>query len=324
MGMFVSLITTVLNEEGCAAHLLDSVLAQSRKPDEIVIVDGGSRDRTIEIISSYADRLPIRLVSRPGCNISAGRNAAIAEARGELIAATDAGVRLSPNWLEDLVRPIEDGLCDVVSGFFVSDPRTAFETAMGATVLPSRDEVDPTTFLPSSRSVAFLKESWARVGGYPEWLDFCEDLVFDLGLRDAGCRFGWAPGATAYFRPRSNLRSFYKQYYQYARGDGKADLWRKRHAIRYATYAVAPVLLIAGFFLPWLWLPLLAGVALYLGHPYRRLLKARSGWPLSKLLIAIVAVPAIRLTGDVAKMIGYPVGVAWRLNRKRNDGRLRR
>ena len=41
------------------------------------------------------------------------------------------------------------------------------------------------------------------------------------------------------FVPRESLRSFWTQYYRYARGDGKADLWRKRHAIRYATYFVA-------------------------------------------------------------------------------------
>ena len=51
---------------------------------------------------------------------------------------------------------------------------------------PTRDEVDPATFLPSSRSVAFRKAAWAAVGGYPEWLDYCEDLVFDLSLRERG------------------------------------------------------------------------------------------------------------------------------------------
>ena len=111
-------------------------------------------------------------------------------------------------------------------------------------------------------------------GGYPEWLDYCEDLIFDLRLRDLCSPFAWAPSAVAHFRPRSSLRAFYKQYYRYARGDGKADLWRKRHAIRYATYLLAlPVLLSltlrrhpAGF------IGLLAGTAFYCAKPYRRLL----------------------------------------------------
>ena len=82
---------------------------------------------------------------------------------------------------------------DVVSGFFLADAATLFETAMGATVLPDLADVDPATFLPSSRSVAFTRQAWQRVGGYPEWLDYCEDLVFDLRLRAAGCRFAFAP-----------------------------------------------------------------------------------------------------------------------------------
>ena len=53
---------------------------------------------------------------------------------------------------------------------------------MAATVLPLTDEIDPATFLPSSRSVAFPKAVWALAGGYPEWLDYCEDLLFDFGI----------------------------------------------------------------------------------------------------------------------------------------------
>ena len=110
---------------------------------------------------------------------------------------------------------------------------------MGATVLPNLSEIDPATFLPSSRSVAFLKSEWEKIGGYPEWLDFCEDLIFDINLKDEVGAFAFAPHAVAWFRPRGSITSFYKQYYLYARGDGKANLWAKRHAIRYLTYLVA-------------------------------------------------------------------------------------
>ena len=61
----------------------------------------------------------------------------------------------------------------MVAGFFRADPHSPFEVAMGATVLPLRDEIDPATFLPSSRSVAFRKAAWQAVGGYPEWIDYC-------------------------------------------------------------------------------------------------------------------------------------------------------
>lgn len=187
---------------------------------------------------------------------------------------------------------------------------------MGATVLPTLSDIDPATFLPSSRSVAFLKSSWEAAGRYPEWLDFCEDIIFDFRLREETGPFAFAPEAIAYFRPRGSLRAFFRQYYRYARGDGKADLWRKRHAIRYLTYLAAlPLLLALGVAVsPW-WLlvgAILGGVGMFY-TPYRRLPLLWASLPGIEKLKAILWVPIIRITGDVAKMIGYPVGWKWRL-----------
>ena len=189
---------------------------------------------------------------------------------------------------------------------------------MGATVLPVEADVDPDRFLPSSRSVAFRKEAWQMVGGYPEWLDFCEDLVFDFALRDAGCRFSFVPGAVAYLRPRSSLGAFWHQYFQYARGDGKANLWRERHAVRYVTYLLAaPLVIFAGLIHhPLWWSLLIAGAVVYLWAPYRRLWPMLRGLSLRERVKAVLWVPVIRLWGDVAKMVGYPVGVWWRLRHR--------
>src|SRR5690606_23957641 len=113
---------------------------------------------------------PLCVMVEPDCNISRGRNQAIAAAQGEIIAVTDAGVRLTDRWLERLTQPLlDDPDCQTVGGFFRADPQTVFEAAMGATVLPLVDEIDAASFLPSSRSVAFRRTAWAAVGGYPEW-----------------------------------------------------------------------------------------------------------------------------------------------------------
>ncbi|MFQ6057938.1 MAG: glycosyltransferase [Anaerolineae bacterium] len=317
MATTVSVIATVKNEEGAMRRLLDSLRAQIRPPDEVIIVDGGSADGTVEILRAYATRgdLPLRVLVRPGANISQGRNVAIEAARGKIIASTDAGVRLSPNWLADLIAPFEeDDPPDVVSGFFLPDPQSVFETALGATALPVLADIVPQRFLPSSRSVAFRKAAWERVGGYPEWLDYCEDLVFDFKLREAGYRFTFVPTAIAYFHPRPSLGAFARQYYRYARGDGKADLWRKRHAVRYGTYLLlVPLLLLLGFRHTPLWWALLAlGAAVIFWTPYKRLIPMIATYGLADKLRAIAWVPVIRVTGDMAKMVGYPVGVWWR------------
>ena len=339
--MRVSIISTVLNEGESIRCLMDSLIAQTRQPEEIVIVDGGSRDNTVAVIQGYAARLPLRVLVEPGANISRGRNVAIAAATGDVIASVDAGVWLEPQWLEKLTQPLEGyklqvegpgGLVNlqpstfklqqpqVVAGFFVPDVRTTFEIAMGATVLPTVDEVKPESFLPSSRSVAFTKEAWAAAGGYPEWIDYCEDLIFDFRLRDAAGSFAWAPEAVAHFRPRSTLKSFFKQYYRYARGDGKADLWRKRHLIRYVTYGVALPGLLALSLLhsPGWWFVLLAGVMFYCATPYRRLQPQLAALAPAERIKAVLLVPVLRASGDVAKMLGYPAGWIWRL---RNWGR---
>nr|MBN1228756.1 glycosyltransferase [Anaerolineae bacterium] len=142
--MHVSLVATVLNEGESIRFLMDSIAAQTRPPDEIVICDGGSVDATLEILARYAERLPLRVVTRPGANISQGRNAAISEASFDIIAVTDAGVYLSSDWLEFLVAPFKTKPeVMVVSGFFLPDTRTPFEVAMGATVLPALRDINP-------------------------------------------------------------------------------------------------------------------------------------------------------------------------------------
>jgi hypothetical protein len=117
------------------------------------------------------------------------------------------------------------------------------------------------------------------------------------------------------FRPRGSLRALARQYYQYARGDGKANLFPRQHAIRYGAYLVAAPLLVyaAVTVSPWLWLlGVLAGLA-YVRLPLRRLWPRLAAMPAAGRLLALAYVPLIRLTGDLAKMLGYPAGVAWRL-----------
>ncbi len=311
--MRVSVVLTVLNEERSLPRLLDSLAAQTRQPDEVVICDGGSDDGTLALLHRE-NRLRLRVLQRPGANISQGRNAAIQAATGEIIAVTDAGVRLDCEWLENIVAPLERGEATIVAGFFRPDPCTVFETAMGATVLPELRDIRPERFLPSSRSVALRKRAWREVGGYPEWLDYCEDLIFDFQLRALYGAFVFVPEALVYFRPRPNLRAFFLQYYRYARGDGKADLWRLRHAVRYLTYLVAlPVILTAGLIgRRWWWALTLIGIPGMLWVPWRRLPGLWGDLDCPARLRAALWVPVIRVTGDVAKMVGYPVGLWWR------------
>jgi glycosyltransferase involved in cell wall biosynthesis len=307
----VSIVCTVRDEADNIAALLDSMLAQTRPADEIVINDCGSSDATPAIVARFiAAGHSIRLVYG-GHNIPSGRNNAIAHASGPIIACTDAGLTLEPRWLERIVAPIERGAADLVGGFFRPEPHSLFELALAATNYREPEEIDPATFLPFGKSMAFRKAAWAAVGGYPEWASHCEDILFDLALRRSGARFAFAPDALVLFRPRGSLRAFVRQYFLYARGDGVANLWPRRHAIRYVTYSAAAVLLLGARWRPWLLALALPGGLAYSRAPLRRLHARAPALSGSELLSAAALIPAIRLIGDLAKMLGYPVGV-WR------------
>lgn len=321
----VSVITTVYNEADAIERLLTSLAAQSRPPDEIVVCDGGSRDSTVAQIEAWAatTKIPVKIIVEAGANISRGRNLAIAASQGPIIAATDAGVRLDRRWLEHLVAPWQTGSEAplAVAGFFVPDVEGPFQSAMAATVLPLEEDINPERFLPSSRSVAFTKAAWANSGGYPEWLDYCEDLIFDFAVNglqpERKSAFVWAPQARVYFRPRTTLCSFWTQYYRYARGDGKAKLFPKRHLIRYVTYGVVLPALVGhalwSGFARWLgWVALLLGVVAYCRRPWQRLYVVGQSLSTLAWIEAALWVPVIRAVGDLAKMAGYPVGRWWR------------
>ena len=97
----ISVIIPLYNKEREIAGTLRSVLAQTRQPDEIVIVDDGSTDRSAEIVRSIASPL-VRLVPQPNAGECAARNRAIAEARGEYIALLDADDEWEPGFLAEI------------------------------------------------------------------------------------------------------------------------------------------------------------------------------------------------------------------------------
>jgi glycosyltransferase involved in cell wall biosynthesis len=312
--IYISLVCTVRDEADNIGALLNSMLTQTRIPDEIVINDCNSRDATAQIVRSFATRDErIRLV-QGGHNISSGRNNAVAHARGELIACTDAGLTLAPDWLEELIVPLESVAADLVGGFFRPSPQSLFELVLGATNYRNPDEIDPDTFLPFGKSMAFRKEVWKTVGGFPEWASHCEDLVFAMACERAGFRRAFVPTAVVHFRPRGSLGAFARQYYLYARGDGVAGLWPKRHAARYVAYAGMVGLLARVRRRPALRIPLAvllgAGFFLQTRGPYRRLWPQLRGRRLPEILAGLGLVPIIRLVGDIAKMVGYPIGRA--------------
>ena len=122
----------------------------------------------------------------------------------------------------------------------------------------------------------------------------------------AGARFAFAGAALVHFRPRERLRSLFWQYYFYARGDAVAGLWPRRHAIRYATYFTGLGLALFGG--PG-WVLLGLGMLVYCRRPWQRVIRRRhEGYTSAQSFFAAGLVPLVRVTGDIAKMLGYAAG----------------
>lgn len=312
-----TLILTVLNEQHSLPDFLLSLSAQEQLPEEIVVVDGGSTDATASLFMEWDAPVgcTLRVIVSPGANISEGRNQAVVAASHDRILVTDAGTSLDPQWASRMLAAF-DGTDspDVVSGFFTPTGETLVERAIAFAVTPRLTEVDPATFLPSSRSIGFTRDAWKAAGGYPEWLDYCEDLVFDLKLKELGHVFTFEGGAIVTWSARPTIRDFMKQYYRYARGDGKAGLWSKRHAARYGAYLVGAVLLALSFVWPWAALVLAFCAAVYLSKFWKRVWLARGAFG-PGLVRGLLLVPVIVVAGDLAKMAGYPVGLRWARSR---------
>ena len=225
----VSLIATVKNEGKTIGQWLDSIGAQSRPPDEIVIVDGGSTDDTWSILQSTAARSPIlmKVLQSPGANIARGRNLAIDAAAGPLIAGTDAGCVLSRDWLAAISGPFAtDDTLDVVAGYTRGMAQTGLESVIAAYFIAPVEAINAQTFLPSARSIAFTKQAWSRAGKFPEWLKLtAEDTLFDIQLKNATQRWAFVPEAQVVWRLKSTLRELFVQVQTYARGDGEAGLF---------------------------------------------------------------------------------------------------
>lgn len=301
----VALIVTVRNEAATIGPLLDSILAGSRVPDEIVVADGGSTDGTWELLRARAASDPrIRSVQAPG-NRSVGRNAAVRASRSPIVACTDAGVEAEREWLERITRPFTD-MPDigVVAGFYLSVGNTPFERAAGVVSTPSLRDVDPARFLPSTRSVAFRRTAWERVRGFDESLAHNEDTPFALALKHSGARFLFEPTALVRWRPRGNLSSFFRQHRRFGFGDGESRVQGSFYARLAAKYVIGALLFVGGFFYRACWWLLLVGVALFVAA------QARRGPADLGIVERAILVPFLKVIYDMAYLIGYLKGRA--------------
>jgi len=226
----LALISTVYNEGESIDRWIDALREQTVQPDEFVIVDGGSTDKTVLRLKQGFEKegftQPRIIVQR--CNIAQGRNMAIKNTTHDIIVSLDAGSIPEPQWLQEIAIPFRE---HAEVGMVGGRCRTVLVNEFQKKLERFTDSKDPdfgTNCRFSSRNVAFTRKAWAAVGGYPEWLTLtAEDALYNANLHFAGIQSCYQPTAVVDWEMRPDLRSYLKMLWSY--GYGSAEMGQAPH-----------------------------------------------------------------------------------------------
>jgi len=231
--MKISFACTVFNEERNISTFLDSILDQSVKPEEIIIVDGGSKDKTVEIIREYKrkSKIPIKLIVLPGANIAQGRNTYIKESKNDLLFSGDAGTRFERNWIKKLLKGFEKGADVVVGGYYPELQKKLIEKIIASRFpnFPKFSNRDWEAFIPSNRQIAYKLSSWNKLGKFPEQIERSDDTLLHMKAKKEGLKYYYAKDAKVYWRARENLREYLRLAYEDSVSDGEIGIvWKRK------------------------------------------------------------------------------------------------
>ena len=303
----VAIVIPLLNEEETVVFLLESFEKLTLYPKEIILVDGGSTDRTVERMNRYLEerKLPyeIQVMVLSKALPGRGRNEGIRHTHCSLVACTDAGGHVDPYWLEDLITPLrKNPECELVLGNCRPLATNFFERSTFYVTIES--PLTKSFIFLGGASIAFRKRLWEKVKGYPEFLYPCEDKYFLRQVKRRGYAAHLSKRAIVYWKSRSTLWAFFKQYFLYGRGDGEGNFVRYRYLLRTLFYGAV---LLEFLQKEWEGTTLLLGI--YLG------LLTMRGLVTLKDLRALFYLPFLFLIKDMAQLLGYGVGL-FRRNRE--------
>lgn len=197
-GPTATIVIPAFDEERFVGEAIESALAQTYDPVEVVVVDDGSTDRTAEIAAAYDG---VRVVRQENRGLSAARNAGVAASTGEVLAFLDADDVLLPRKLEIQVDPLfadEEIGCVLASQELFSEdgsepPAWALEAdASGSGWIEWIEGLDtPADLYPVTMVLA--RSLFDEVGGFDETMGHSEDVDIILRLIESGVKIARLP-----------------------------------------------------------------------------------------------------------------------------------
>ncbi len=214
--MKASVILTVRNGSRELPEQLESLAAQHYTGSwELLVVDHGSTDHTVEVAMAFASRLPIRIIdaaAEPGA--AAARNLGATAATGELLLFCDHDDVLDQHWIEEMVAALER--YPAVGGALELDQLNgAVYPLLHRGTWSELPRVEGyLAASPTANFAAWASAFWA-VGGFDTAYAVSYDVDISIRLQQAGFELGFAPAAVVHYRDRRSLAALTKQRYRY-------------------------------------------------------------------------------------------------------------
>jgi|SRR5581483_812063 len=278
----LSIIIPCRNEEQYIGPCLDSLLAGDYPKDklEVLIIDGGSTDRTGDILREYIKKFPfIRVLDNPKKITPVALNIGIKNARGSIIMRIDAHASYDKNYITECVKYLKEYNADNVGGVVWAEPIVPTLFAKAIARLYSHPFGVGYSFFrigviePRETDTLFggcyKREVFDKIGLFNENLVRSQDMEFNIRLKKAGGKILLLPNIVSYYHPRTTFKAFFKHNVL----DGQWAIlplryvktpFRLRHYVPLVFVVTLLVLSIASFY-SWIFLiPLVGILGLYI------------------------------------------------------------
>jgi len=227
----VSVVIPALDEEAHIRDCLDSVLAQDYPAEliEVIVADGGSSDRTREVVSEYTRLDPrFRLIDNPRRNQAAGLNLAIGISHGKVVARLDAHAAWYPGHLSTCVGLLRVQGASSVGGTMEATGKTSTQKAFAAATRSpfgvggaSYRYSDTERFVDTVFLGCFRREALELAGPFNEAFPPHEDYELNYRLRSAGGTILFSPALPTRYWVRGSWRSLARQFFRYGRAKAR-------------------------------------------------------------------------------------------------------